>query len=191
MLDFLHPRAQGLDGVVVAHRDRLGHDHGPGVDALVDVVDGGRGLARRPPRARPRSGARPGTRGAAPSACSRPGRSARGTRAAAGACTRRRRPASRRARRASRPWPRLAARGSRSRRARTPRVGIPAASARSSARAPALFEATADTGSPASISACRFVPSPETSTPITSRVRSRARRPRPRPERPRTSRSPR
>ena len=39
-------------------------------------------------------------------------------------------------------------------------LGIPAASARSSARAPAVFEATAAIGSPSSISACRFVPSP-------------------------------
>ena len=41
------------------------------------------------------------------------------------------------------------------------------ASARTSARAPATFDATATTGSPASRSACRFVPSPDTSTPIT------------------------
>src|SRR5918996_5648882 len=37
---------------------------------------------------------------------------------------------------------------------------MPARSARSSARTPGLFDATA------SISACRFVPSPDTSTPI-------------------------
>ena len=44
MLDFLHACAQRLDGVVVAHGDRLGHDHRARVDALVDVVDRGRGL---------------------------------------------------------------------------------------------------------------------------------------------------
>jgi hypothetical protein len=46
-------------------------------------------------------------------------------------------------------------------------VGMPAASARSSARTPGLLDATAAIGSPSSISACKFVPSPLTRTPIT------------------------
>src|SRR5438105_2044913 len=49
---------------------------------------------------------------------------------------------------------------------------MPAASARSSARTPAWLLATATIGRPASISACRFVPSPLTRTPITSASRS-------------------
>ncbi len=44
---------------------------------------------------------------------------------------------------------------------------MPAARARSSARAPSELEATATTGRPSSSSAWRFVPSPDTSTPIT------------------------
>ena len=44
---------------------------------------------------------------------------------------------------------------------------MPVLPARSSARTPGRFDATATMGSPASISAWRFVPSPLTSTPIT------------------------
>ena len=62
-------------------------------------------------------------------------------------------------------------------RRRRPPPGCPAARARSSARASALFDATAAIGSPASISAWRFVPSPEASTPITRSARSPAARP--------------
>src|SRR5262245_6411038 len=57
-------------------------------------------------------------------------------------------------------------RESKSSRAKTA-VSIPAASARSSACAPGRLELTPAIGSPSSISACRFVPSPETRTPIT------------------------
>src|SRR6187200_585767 len=46
-------------------------------------------------------------------------------------------------------------------------VGTEARSARSRACTPAVFDATAETGSAASRSACRFVPVPETRTPIT------------------------
>ena len=46
--------------------------------------------------------------------------------------------------------------------------------ARPIARAPATFDATT-TGRPASRSACKFVPSPDTSTPITRERSSRSR----------------
>ena len=61
-----------------------------------------------------------------------------------------------------------------SRRART-HGRIAASGARRSAGASRRFDATATTGRPASSSACRFVPSPLTSTPITRSLRSRAR----------------
>ena len=69
-------------GVVVRqHGHALGGDHGAGVDAAVDVVDGAPRSRARRPRARPRSGARRGSPAAARSACSRSGReSARGSR---------------------------------------------------------------------------------------------------------------
>ena len=69
VLDGLDPRPQGLGRVARHDRDGLAPDHGPGVDALVDPVDGGAGLRARRPRARPRSGGRRGTPGAGRRAC--------------------------------------------------------------------------------------------------------------------------
>src|SRR5215207_8715503 len=66
-------------------------------------------------------------------------------------------------------------------------VSIPAASARSSARTPGLFEATQAIGRPASISACRYVPSPLTRTPITRARSVRSQAPRRDPRRRRSS----
>ena len=174
--------SSGQDG------DALGGDHRAGVDALVDVVDGRRRLVDARPRARPRSGARRGTPAAAPSGCSRSGRrSSRRTACGTGACSRRERRARRRVTAATRRSRRPAPRGSRSRDASNTAVSMPAVSARSSARTSGLFETTQAIGSPASISAWRFVPSPLTSTPITRSARSRA-RPARRRARPRTSR---
>ena len=45
MLDRLDARAERLARVAVGDRHRLGRDHGAGVDAFVDVVDGRGGLA--------------------------------------------------------------------------------------------------------------------------------------------------
>ena len=142
------------------------------------------------PRARPRSGARPGKSGQRSRVrVHDPLEAARGSTGAAGACSRRRQRGSRPARRASRPSPRPAPPGSRSRRARRPPSECrQPRRARALARS-GLFDATAAIGNPSSISACRFVPSPETRTPITRLPRSPDRRPRRSPERPRTSRS--
>src|SRR3989442_1748775 len=51
---------------------------------------------------------------------------------------------------------------------------MPARSARSSAPTFGLFDATPAISRPASIRACKFVPSPETRTPITRSLRSPA-----------------
>ena len=149
-------------------RHRLWRDHGAGVDALVDVVDGRRRSRRRRRRARPRSGARRGSAGSSDGVHvdDASGEAVEERRRqqvhVAGAARR----ARRRAPRATSPSRRRAPRGRRGSRARTSRSRCPAARARSSAQAPGRFDATATIGSPASISACRFVPSPETRTPI-------------------------
>ena len=75
--------------------------------------------------------------------------------------------ARRRVPRASPPSPSPASPDRHSRRARTLLAGTPADSARASALARRVLDATATTGKSASSSACEFVPSPLTRTPIT------------------------
>ena len=94
--------------------------------------------------------------------------SGRGTTASAGACSRRDDELDAVLARASRPSRRRAPRGRRSSSSvEDRRSGCPAAAARSSARRVGAVRRDAAIGRPASISACRFVPLPLTSTPIT------------------------
>ncbi len=162
-------RVVRLDG------DRLGADHRARVDALVDPVDGRRGLGDSGGEDVLDRVSCPGTPAAAPSGCSRrAGRTPRRIADGAGACSRRGRASSTPCvAEASARAPRRAPRGSRSRPRRTSRSAMPAASARASARRPARFDATATIGRPASMSAWRFVPSPLTSTPIMRRSTGR------------------
>ena len=152
------------------HRDGSCRMTGAAVDALVDVVHGHAGrLHAGRERVLDGAGARE-TPAAATDARSRCGReSGRGTTPSAAACSRRARRGRRRGARASPPSRGPAYRGREAPRARRHASGMPASSARSSARMPRLLLATDAIGKPASMSACRFDPSPETSTPIMSR----------------------
>ena len=162
---------QRLGRVARQHRHALLREHRPGVDALVDEMHRGPGLGRAGGE-RVLDGVRPGEGGQQRRVdVDDPAREALEEARpqqvhVAGAddeldAVRRR---------ASRPSRRRARRGRGSRRARRRRSAMPAALRRGRARAtPGAFEATATIGRPASISACRFVPAPQTSTPITRR----------------------
>ena len=146
------------------------------VDAAVDVVHRRRGLGHAR-REHVVDGCGPGTSGSGAESVltTRPGKRSRKQRRSR--CSTPRRPRGRRrARSASRPSRRRAPPGPGSRRARRRRSRSRPPRARSARARPSRLLATAAIGRPASISACRFVPSPLTSTPITPASLSRFRR---------------
>ena len=169
----------------VARLDRDGHDadHGPRVDALVDPVHGRGRLGHACGEdVLDRVGAGEGGERRGVGVDDPRREDLEEARAAAGACSPRARRGSTPRSRARAPSPRHGRPGSRRHRredrgrdARSPRRG--------ERRDAGPLEATATIGSPASMSAWRFVPSPLTSTPIMRRLHP------PRPRRPRGARS--
>ena len=170
MLGHVHPLSQRLDGVAGEHRHALARDHRAGIDSAVDEVDGRRRRRRaRREHVLERMGARElRQRGRVhiDDTLREPCEERRPQQVhVAGADDELDAVAFEpvRHRSVARVAVRIVVE-------RNVAVATPAASARASARAPGTFDATATTGRPASSSACRLVPSPETSTPITPRT---------------------